>query len=163
MNKFTPLYKGIITGILMAAFTWLLYYTQLPPRSPLQFLAYALYAGGILWTLISYSRSPAFTAKFSELFGQGFRCFIIVTLIMVAFTTVFSLMHPEFAAEAANYYKEELIKEGNKTPNEIEEMIAGVKKQYTTSVVSVTIFRYLIVGALFTAAGAGLIILRRKE
>lgn len=163
MNKFAPLYKGITTGVLMAAFTLILYYTKLPGNSPLQFLAYAIYAGGILWTIIAYSGSSAFTGKFAELFGQGFRCFIIVTLIMVAFSAAFSLVHPEFAEEAATYAKEQLAKEHNKTPGEIEEVVANIKKQYILSVVSVTIFRYLIVGALFTAAGAGLLITRRKE
>jgi hypothetical protein len=161
MNKFTPLVKGIITGILMVLFTLLLYYTKQSADTPLQFLSYGIYAGGIIWTLVSYSRSVTFTGKFAELFGQGFRCFIMVTLIMVVFTAVFIMIHPEFAEEAASYYKEDLLKKGNKTPAEIEEMIREVKKHYTTSVVSITIFRYLIVGAIFSAAGSG-ILMKRK-
>ena len=158
MKKFTPLIIGLITGVLMVILTLGLFYSKQPANTPLQFLAYPIYAGGIMWTLISYSRSADFTGKFSGLFGQGFRCFIMVTLIMVVFTGVFSMMHPEFAVEAATYYRESLLKDHNKTPAEIEEL---VKKQYTTGVVSITIFRYLIIGALFTAAGSG-ILMKRK-
>ncbi|MGK2862331.1 MAG: DUF4199 family protein, partial [Chitinophagaceae bacterium] len=111
--------------------------------------------------LISYSRSPSFTGKFTDLFGQGFRCFIVVTLIMVSFTAIFSMMHPEFAEDSARYYKEDLLKEGNKLPAEIDEIIARVKKQYTTSLVSLTIFGYLILGTAITAAGSALL-MRRK-
>jgi hypothetical protein len=161
MNRLTPLVKGIITGIVLVAFSLVLYYSK-TPASKLNYLIYVLYALGIAWTLISYSRSPGFTGKFVDSFGQGFRCFIVVTLIMVAFTTIFSMQHPEFAEEAAAYYKEDLVKQGNKTPGEIEKMVADVKKQYTTSIVSLTIFGYLITGAVITAAGSALLMMRRK-
>lgn len=160
MNKLTPLLKGIITGIVLVAFSLILFSSK-TANSKLNYLIYVLYALGIAWTLISYSRSAAFTGKFADLFGQGFRCFIIVTLIMVAFTTIFSMQHPEFAEEAANYYKADLLKEGNKTPAEIEKLAEQAKKQYTTSIVSLTIFGYLITGSIFTAAGSALL-MRRK-
>ena len=60
------------------------------------------------------------------------------------------------------YYKEQLVKEGNKTPAEIEEMVAKAKKQYTTGIVSLAIFGYLITGAVITAAGSALLLMRRK-
>ena len=161
MNKLTPLIKGIITGVVLVILSLTLYYSKLTVESKLHYAIYILYAIGIVWTLISYSRSASFTGKFADLFGQGFRCFIVVTLIMVAFTAIFSMQHPEFAEEAATYYKEDLIKEGNKTPSEIEKLIANVKKQYTTGLVSITIFGYLITGTVITAAGSALL-MRRK-
>lgn len=160
MNKLTPLVKGIITGIVLVILSLVLYYSK-TTNSRLNYLIYIIYALGIAWTLVSYSRSPAFTARFADSFGQGFRCFIIVTLIMVAFTAVFTMQHPEFAEEAASYYRTDLIKQGNKTPNEIEELVAQAKKRYPTSIISITIFGYLITGAVFTAAGAALL-MRRK-
>ena len=50
MNKFTPLVKGLITGIVMLATTLLLIYTDQPANSGLQYIVYVLYAGGIAWT-----------------------------------------------------------------------------------------------------------------
>ena len=54
-----------------------------------------------------------------------------------------------------------LLKDNNKTTAEIDELVRGVKKQYTTGIVSFTIFRYLIIGVIFTAAGSG-ILMKRK-
>lgn len=162
MKTITPLIKGIITGVIMVATILLLYYSNLPADSKLQNIRYLVYAAGILWALVSYTRSVSYTGKFSELFGQGFRCFIIVVLIMVAFTTIFSMLHPEFAEESARYHREELAKQGNKTPTEIDEMVAKAKNQYTTGVVYFTIFGYLITGTIITAAGSALLIMRRK-
>ena len=161
MNKITPLVKGIITGSVMVIVTLLLYYSKLPPGSGLHYMIYVLFAAGIIWTLISYSRTVSFTGRFADLFGQGFRCFIIVVLTIVAFTAIFSMMHPEFAEESAQYYREDLIKEGNKTPDQIDKLVADAKKQYTTSIIYLTVFGYLITGAIITAAGSAFL-MRRK-
>jgi len=161
MNKLTPLLKGIITGAIMVITSLILYYSYLPVGSKIHYIVYVLYAVGIAWTLISYSRSASFTGKFADLFGNGFRCFIVVVLIMVAFTAIFSMLHPEFAEEAANYYKEQLVKERNKTPDQIDKIVSDAKKQYTTGVVYFTIFGYLITGTIITAAGSALL-MRRK-
>lgn len=161
MNKLTPFVKGIITGILMAVISFLVYYMNLPVGSALHYSIYIIFAAGIIWTLISYSRSDSFTGAFANLFGQGFRCFIVAILVMVAFTAIFNLMHPEFAAEAAQYYREDLVKKGDKTPSEIDKLVAQAKKQYTTGIIYLTVFGYLITGAIITAVGSAFL-MRRK-
>jgi hypothetical protein len=162
MKKFSPLLKGFITGIAMLIFSLLTVYAM-PANSSIGYFMYILYAGGILWTLIDFSRSPEFTGKFQELFGRGFRCFIVVTLVMVIYTGVFSMTHPEMAQEYSVRYKEEMLKQKNKLPADIEKDAQAIKKQFTTRLVSTSIFGYLISGAIFTAAGAGLILLRRNK
>jgi Protein of unknown function (DUF4199) len=161
-NKITPLIKGLITGGLMLTVSLVLIYTNPPVSSGAEYIGYILYAAGIAWTLIAYSTSESYIHKFGAIFGQGFRCFIIVTLIMVIFTGIYSYMHPEIAEEAAKLYKADLIKEGNKTPSEIETMVTTAKKQFVTGNIMLAIFGTLTMGAIFTAAGAGLLLLRRK-
>ncbi|MFT3675182.1 MAG: DUF4199 domain-containing protein [Chitinophagaceae bacterium] len=163
MIKLTPLVKGAITGVVMLGITLVLSSMKIPANSGAQYLIYATYAGGIIWTLMTYAGSGSFTGKFGELFGQGFRCFIVVTLILVIFTFIFSSMHPEFAEQSAQYYREDLVKANNLTPGEIDKQVASYKKSFTTTVVSMTIFQNLILGTIFTAAGAGFILMRRKQ
>ena len=160
--KFTPLIKGVITGLLMVLSLLAIYYFKQTTNQKLQYVIYLIYAGGISWTLISYYRSGSFTGKFGDLFAQGFRCFIIVILIIVIFIVVVNLLHPEFATETAGYYKEDLVKKGNLTPGEIETRVAEFKKQYIVQLVYPAIFGYLIIGSILTAAGAGIILIRRK-
>lgn len=163
MKKFTPLAKGLFTGIAMLIFSLCMYYFKLNRYNGLEYLMYVIYAAGIIWTLIEHSQMAQFTGKFKELFGQGFRCFIIVTLIMVVFTAIFSLTHPEMAEENAVHYREYLIKQKNRSPAEIDKDVAAAKKQFTTQLVSTSIFGYLIIGSIFTLAGAGFIMLRRNN
>ena len=161
MNKLTPLVKGIITGAIMVIASLILFYSNLPVESRVHYIVYLLFAAGIAWTLISYFRSASFTGKFADLFGQGFRCFIVIILIMAAFTAIFSMLHPEFAEEEAKYHREALIKERNTMPDQIDKLVSDAKKQYTTRAVYFTIFGYLMIGTVVTAAGSALL-MRRK-
>ena len=162
MNKLTPLAKALITTAAMLGLTLYIFYSK-QTESNLNYGVFLLYAGGITWTLIDYHRFINSLAKFGELFGQGFRCFIVITLIMVAFTGIFSATHPEFAENDAKNYREYLDKEAkDKLPAEKDELAANFKKHYTTQIISTAIFGYLIVGSIVTAAGSAVLLLRRK-
>jgi len=162
MKKLTPLIKGIIAGLLMVGLSILLQLTGRSNSSAAQNLFYVLYAGAIAWTLLDYKRSENYVASFGAIFGQGFRCFIIITLITVIFAGVNSSVHPEEKAAALNRYAEDLKKEGNRNEAEIKKMVESADKQFVTGQIYVAAFGTLITGALFTAAGAGLLLMRKK-
>jgi hypothetical protein len=159
--RLVPALKGLITGLLMTGVTLGVYYSNLSPDSPIQYAIYLIYGLGIIWTLLAFRRSSSCTGKFGDLFGQGFRCFIVVTLVMVVFTFAFNRMHPEFAEESAQAYKELQIKQKNKFPADIENELASYKKSYNTIIIYGAIFGYLIIGAGLTAAASALL-MRRK-
>ena len=158
--RLTPAIKGLITALLMIALS--LYIDarkdHISPR--VQYFVYLLYAAGIAWTMIDFRRSALFSGKFSELFNQGFKCFIVVTLAMVAFTFVFVRAHPEYAEQEAKNTKAYYEAKGDKLAPEIEELSQKAKKQYTITVISLSIFRYLIIGAILSAAISALLIRR---
>ncbi len=156
-----PAIKGLITAVLMIGLVLAIYYAGDSADFRIQYLIYVLYAAGVVWTLMAYRNSDSFTGTFGGLFSQGFRCFIVVTLMIVAFTGIFSKMHPEFAEQSAAAYKEQLIEKKDKLPPAIEKEVAEYKKQYTIRLVSVSIFGYLIIGAGVTAVTAALLT-RRK-
>lgn len=159
--KISPAIKGLITAALMIAVILGIYYSGKKADPRLQYLVYIFYALGIAWALIDHRRSSTYTGKFGDIFSQGFKCFVVVTLIMAIFYGVFNYQHPEFAEEIAKTYKEQLVKENQKTPPEIESIIVSFKKQYTLKLVSGAIFGYLIIGAGVTAAVSALLT-RRK-
>ncbi len=80
---------------------------------------------------------------------------------MVVFGFIFLKLHPEFAIQEAAHQREELEKLQGKSPTEIEDMVSQVKKQYTIRYLSASIFGYLIVGAVISAAISALLT-RRK-
>ena len=161
MKKFTPVIIGLVTAIVMILVALMPFYTKKTIPN-IQYIVYGVYAAGIILSLILFSRTPAYTGKFGSLFNQGFRCFIIVTLVMILFTTIFINMHPEFAEQSTAEYRKELVKDNNRTPVEKEQLIKEYRKGFNTGFISRSIFGYLISGVVFTIAGAALVLLRRK-
>jgi uncharacterized membrane protein YedE/YeeE len=145
----------------MIALTLLFFYSKLSFDSPFQYVVYIAYAFGIVWTLYDFSKNGEHSGKFGEFFLQGFRCFIVVTLLMVLFTAAFNMLHPEFKEQMAIAYKEELVKKGNTTAPEIESNIKKMKDFYIVMLISGAIFGYLIIGAVVTLATT-LMYTRRK-
>lgn len=159
--KFSPALIGLITGIVMIAIVMISYSSRLAENSPLQYLVYISYAGGIIWSVLFYLRSGATAGGFWDAFNPGLRCFVTAILVMIAFTIIFNKMHPEFTNESAALYRDMLVKEKGKTPAEMDELVAGFKNGYLTMLVYRSIFGYLIIGAAVTAVTAA-ITSRRK-
>jgi Protein of unknown function (DUF4199) len=153
--------KGLITGTVMIALSLAFFYKGLSFDSPAQYMIYIVYAAGIIWTIFTFSRSPENTNKFAAFFLQGFKCFIVITLLMVIFTFVFNKLHPEFKDEMVKAYTAELVKKGNSTPAEILANIEKAKDYYLTMLLSGAIFGYLMIGAVITA-GTSLLFIKRK-
>jgi hypothetical protein len=153
--------KGLITGSLMIIVSLLIYQFFKNFDSALQYIVYLLYISGILWTILEYKRSDECEGKFGQLFSQGFKCFVVITLMMVLFTFFFMTMHPELKEQMALAYRSELIKQGNYTPNEIESMIAKSKNNFITMLVSMAIFGYLIIGTTITVITSA-ILMKKK-
>lgn len=149
--KISPAIKGMITVAIMISVFLGIFYAGKDTDTRFQYLVYIIYALGISWTVLAYRQSSSFTGKFGDIFSQGFKCFVVVTLLVALFYGIFNYQHPEFAAETAKTYQEQLIKENQKTPAEIESEVATYKKQYTLKLVSGAIFGYLIIGAGVTA------------
>lgn len=163
MPKTTPLLKGLITGALILITTFLLGYLKIPASSGAQYLVYILYALGVGWTIYEFSKGPNYTGKFGELFGQGFRCFIIVTLMMVLFTFIYVSMNPSFGEDMSEFFRKDLTESKKYTPDQINDQVTKYRKSFTTTMVSMTIFQYLILGAIFTAAWSAFILLRNRK
>lgn len=153
--------KGFITGLVMIGISLGIFYSGQPFDSPLQYVIYVVYAGGIVWTIREFSKSEENTNKFGAFFLQAFKCFIVITLLMVIFTFVFNKLHPEFKEGMVKAYTDEMVKKGNSTPAEITKNIESAKDYYLTMLISGAIFGYLIIGAVISAA-TSLMFIRRK-
>ena len=162
MKSLNATKRGLITGIVMILVSVIIYYTQGNFDNKLQYITYSIYVAGIVWTLIEFSRLKDHPNKFGAYFSQGFKCFIVVTLLMVIFTVAFLLMQPQLKDEMVVIYKADLLKTGNYTMPEIEEKIGIAKKSFLPSLIMGAIFGYLIIGAMITAITSGFLIQKNK-
>jgi hypothetical protein len=157
-KKIHPALIGSISAALMIAALLAGYYQAITKGEIAQLIAYGFYALGIGVTLLLHGGPQK---GFGGNFSVGFRCFIVVTLIMVLFTYVFNSLHPETAQQAAALYRESLQQAKNRTPEEIEKEVKLFIEGFATMVVSRSIFGYLIFGSLVTAVGSVLQTIRK--
>jgi len=163
MRSLTPTIKGLITGMAMILVSVAIYYTKGNFQNKLQYITYSIYVAGIVWTLLEYAKTTDNTNKFGAYFSQGFRCFIVVTLLMVLFTAGFLLLQPHLEDEMAAIYRADLVTNGNYTLPEMEEKVNIARKRFVPSLIMGAVFGYLVIGAMVTAIAGGFIMQRRKN
>lgn len=162
MMKLSATQKGLVTGICMVIMSFIIYALKGSFDNALQYITYSIYVAGIIWTVLVFERHPDNPRSFGGYFFQGFRCFIVVVLLMVIFTGWFLWSHPELTQQMADYYRADLVKQGDKTGREIDEQVAMAKKSFMPGMIMATIFSYLLIGAMITAVTAGVLLQKQK-
>jgi len=163
MQNISARNKGLITGAAMILFSVAIYILKKDFENSLQYITYAMYVAGVLWTLLSFKKETGGTAGFKQYFAEGFKCFIVVTLLMVLFTLVFILLHPEMKEQMAAMMRKDLVKLKDITPLDIENKIATAKKAFVPSLLIGAVFGYLLIGALITAITSAILNAQKKN
>ncbi len=163
MKNISARNKGIITGIVMIIMSVCIYLVKKSFENGLQYIVYATYVAGILWTLFIFKKDTGNTATFKQYFSEGFKCFIVVTLLMVVFTLVFILLHPELKDQMAASMRIEYAKSKDLTTVDIENRIAAAKKIFLPAYLMGAVMGYLIIGVLITVITAGFLSSKRNS
>lgn len=161
MRKINATVQGLITGILMVIISLLIYQAKNGFDNGLQYITYTVYVAGIVWTLVYFHKASSQEKTFKNYFSQGFKCFIVVTLIMVAFTWLFMHFNPGLEDEMVVNYRKDLVAKGNYTPSEIDNSVAKAREYFVPMLISGAIFGYLMIGSMVTAITA--LVLRRRK
>lgn len=156
-------YKGLITGAVMILVSFAIYYYKGSFENNLQYITYFTYIAGIVWTLVAHNLSATEYRSFKNFFSQGFKCFIVVTFMMVAFTWIFLKLNPGLKEEMATGYRADLVKAGNYTSNEIDGMVVKARQYFVTMLTSIAIFGYLVIGSLVTLIASAFLSQRRTK
>lgn len=156
--KLTATYKGLITGAAMILLSVVLFYgMKLPHDDPSQVFVIAIYAAGIIWSLVSLHRSAAGNLNFKSYFSEGFKTFIVATLLIVLFKGIFFKLNPQIMEAAIKETELLVAKAGDKTPAEIAENSEKLRSIFMPMTSSLTMVTFLFFGALTTVV-TGLIL-----
>lgn len=148
MKYILPRNKGLITGAVMIGLSL--------ASDKLQYVIYCLYVAGIIWTLLDYKRVAEKTPGFKDFFAQGFKMFIVVTLMMVVFFWVYLvLVHPELKDQWAANMRVEMSTMKDLVQSDIDARIEHGKKMFVPGYIMGVILAYLSIGALISVIGAG--------
>lgn len=162
LNKLSATKKGVITGLAMVALSLVFVLLKKQPTGLPQYLAYIIYTAGVVWTLLNFHKKNVAILKenqapltFKPYFSEGFKCFIVVTLLMVIYTFVFFKIDHTYQNAMADQLRQDLVKTGNATPAEIDKQVSSMKANFALLYTAGAVFFYLFIGTLVTAvAGA---------
>ena len=158
MTKLTATYKGLIIAALMIIISVILFYGfKFPANDPSQLVVMGIYIIGIFWSLFSLKPVDGNILKFKDYFSQGFKTFIIVTLLMVIYTAIFYKLNPQILEAVIKENEILVAKGGDKTPAEIKANSESLRSIFMPMTISLITVVYLGLGALTSLVG-GLIL-----
>jgi len=163
MKSISAKTKGLITGAVMIIISICIFLIKQSFENGLQYIVYTTYVTGILWTLFTFKKETGNTATFKQYFAEGFKCFIVVTLMMVLFTLAFILLHPELKEQMAVLMKTEYSKMKDMTPLDVENRIAAAKKFFLPGYLMGAVLGYIVIGALISVIGAGFLSAQKNK
>src|SRR5664279_2836023 len=92
--------KGLVIGLILVILSLATYFANIEPNGPVQWFGYAVFIGGIIWSVYSYGKQIDYNATFGNYFAHGFKVAALVTAIMIIFFIVFIIVFPEFKEKA---------------------------------------------------------------
>ncbi len=156
MKNISAKYIGLTTAAAMVAAALVLFYVfHFPENGKNQYFIYAIYAVGILTALILFNKKTGDETAFKNYFSEGFKVFVVVTLIMAVFTFIFYKMNPEIMENASIEISKYNSKDTNRTPAEVQQNAKNFNDVFNVMMVATNVFKNLVLGALITIIAAG--------
>ncbi len=150
MRNISARNKGLITGALIVLISAVAYYFNKSFENGITLAAYFIYAAGVVWTLIAFHLKKDGNKNFKDYFQQGFKCYIVVTLIMVCATWIFLKWNVQMQNEMIEFQRKQLIEAHNYSEPDIEQQLARYKKLLLPGYTIGAILSYLGIGTLIT-------------
>lgn len=163
MKNITATYKGVITGAAMILACVVCYFAlHIPFNSKEQFVVFTIYTAGIIWCLLAFNSNHKEEKKLKAYFQEGFKTFVVVTLLMVIYCIIFYKLNTGIRDAWIADNNQALLKEGNHMPAEIAENAKQMKTMFLPMMVGINLFKYLIIGVLITVITGGFITSQKK-
>ena len=156
MKNISAKYIGLITAAAMVAASLMLFYVfHFPENGKNQYFIYAIYSIGILVGLFFFHQNKPEESNFKNYFSEGFKVFVVVTLIMAVFTFIFYKINPQILENALVEINSYNAKDADKTPAEVTVNAEKLRSIFIPMMIATTTVKNLVLGALITIVAAG--------
>lgn len=158
MKTLNATQKGLVTGLLMIAVMLILFYAlKLQPNSNLQYISFAIFTIGIIWSTSDFNKTATSKTKFSEYFSNGFKTFVVITLLMVVYTFVFYKLNPGIRDAQITLNSQLLAETHTHTQQEIDANAAQMKNIFMPMMLGIITFMYLLLGSIITLLSSAIL------
>jgi hypothetical protein len=149
MKRISATQKGVVTGLLILLVSAITYRLKGNFENTIVLIAYFVYAAGITWQMLSFHQENK-EATFRQYFQQGFKTFIVVSLIMVCATWLFLKFNNGMIESMVNNQRDLLKQDKNIAAAEIESHLATYRKFILPGYTMAAVLSYLGIGTLIS-------------
>ncbi len=146
--------KGMVIGLILVVLALATYFLDIKVNGPLQWVGYAIFIGGIIWSVMSYGKQMSYNSTFGNYFAHGFKVAALVTAIMIIYVIIFVLLFPDFKEKAIVEARKSMQSKNNLNEEQINAGLEMTRKFFMVFLVGGTLLGYLFFGALASLIGA---------
>jgi hypothetical protein len=161
MSQINVLKKGLIISFLIIASSLFTFYVlNWSEKGNIQYINIGLFVLGIFWTVYESSRKEELVT-IKTMFNDGFKYFMLVTLLLTIFTFIFYRLNPQILETVLVENNKLIATAKNKTPAEISENSKKIRSIFMPMMLMFTVIRYLLLGSISSLVTAYFIQLRK--
>lgn len=147
--------KGLVIGLILIILALVMYFANVRMDGPVQWIGYAVFIGGIIWSVNTYGKQINYNSTFGNYFAHGFKVAAVVTVVMIIYIIIFSALFPDFKENALEEARKSMEAKNNLTPEQISQGLDITKKFFMVFLIGGTLIGYLIFGSIAALIGAG--------
>ena len=148
--------KGIVIALILIVIALATYFLDFNTSSTLQYISYAIFIAGIIWSVNYYGKQIDHNATFGNYFAHGFKVAALVTAIMIIYLIIFVNLFPDIKEKGMEAARKSMEAKGKLSQEQITQALTFTKKFFMVFVIGSTLIGYLIFGALASLIGAGI-------
>jgi hypothetical protein len=152
-KKNTHLQYGLITGIALVITGLILYMTGLSFKPGMSYVAYVPLLVGILLNAMAYSKANGGAVTFGNVFLSCFKVSMIVSLIMVAWSLLATILFPDMKEKALEIARQSMEKNPKMTEETIDMGLNITRKYWNVFMILGALFGTLFYGVLISLIG----------
>jgi len=145
---------GIIIGAVLIIYFLLLNFTGKGQDKTLGWIAYLLYAVGIIFFINLWGNAKNNNVTFGNLFSYGFKTTAIATLLIILCLVVVFIAIPDLKQKMLDGMRKGMEDQGKMDDEKIDQAIGMVSKNFMLIVAGGALFMYLLFGVIASLIGA---------
>jgi hypothetical protein len=155
-KKQTHIMYGFISGLVMVILGVTIYLAGAAFIKGIQYVAYIPLLVGLILNAIAYSKANDGFVTFGNVFGSCFKAAMIVTIVMIEWTSVSPLIFPEMKEKDLSMMHDEMAKNKNIDDDKIDTYVNMFKNHWNMITIGIVILSNLIYGAIFSLIAAAI-------
>ncbi|HSN09859.1 MAG TPA: DUF4199 domain-containing protein, partial [Hanamia sp.] len=120
--------KGIVISLILIVIALVTYFLNMNSSSALQYISYAVFILGIIWSINYYGKQIDHNSTFGNYFAHGFKTAALVTVIMIIYIVIFVYLFPDVREKAMEAAKKSMESKGQMTQEQINQALSITQK-----------------------------------